>query len=67
MDASDFQLGVVIIIVQGFRSIHFYSGKLSGTHKRYNVTQKELLRIVKTLKIFNIYINTDRSNISNIY
>ena len=63
MDASDFQLGVVIIIVQGFRSINFYSGKLTGTHKRHDVTQKELLRIVKTLKNFNIYINTDRSKI----
>ena len=75
-NASDFQLGAVII--QDGRPISFYSIKIIGAQLRYIVTEKELLSIVETLKnrtillgkLLNIYtrhniltcktFNTDR-------
>ena len=43
-DASDFQLGLVII--QKGTHINFYGRKHTGSPKRYTVTEKELPRIV---------------------
>ena len=47
-DASYFQLGAVII--QKVKPISLYSRKLTNSHKRYTVTEKELLIIVETPK-----------------
>ena len=47
-NASDFQLGVLII--QEFIPIAFYGRRLNGHQKRYTVTEKELMSIVETLK-----------------
>ena len=47
-DASAFQLGAVII--QKGKPIAFYSIKITNAQKRYTVTDRELLRIVETLK-----------------
>ena len=47
-DASDYQLGAVII--QNDKPIAFYSRKMTGLQTWYAVTEKELLSIVKTLK-----------------
>ena len=49
-DASAFQLGAVII--QKGKPIAFYSRKLTDPHKIYTVTEKELLRILESLKEF---------------
>ena len=49
-NARDLQLGAVV--VQNRKPIAFYSRKLTGAHKRYKVTEKELLSIVETLKYF---------------
>ena len=43
-NASDFQLGLVII--QKGTPITFYGRKRTGAQKRYTVTEKELLRII---------------------
>ena len=53
-DARDYQLGAVII--QNDKPIAFYSCKLTGLQKRYTVTEKELLSIVKTLKEFHMIL-----------
>jgi hypothetical protein len=49
-DASKTQFGSVI--TQKNRPLAFFSRKLSDPQTRYNVTKKELLTIVKTLKEF---------------
>ena len=49
-DASDFQLGVVII--QEVKKIVFYSRKLTKHPTRYKETEKELLSIVENLRYF---------------
>ena len=49
-DASKFQLGAVIR--QKVKPIVLYSIKLTGVHKRYTVTEKNMLSIVETLKEF---------------
>ena len=66
-DASDFQIGVVIS--QKGKHIAFYSRKLTGSQKRYTVTEKELLSVVETLKEFRtislgqiLRIYTDHKN-----
>ena len=47
-NASGFQLGAVIS--QKGKPITLYSRKLTYAHKRYTVTEKELLSKVETLK-----------------
>ena len=71
-DARDYQLGAVII--QNGRPIYFYSRKLTGPQTRYTVTEKELLRIVETLKEFStillgqkLRIYTDHKNLTCIF
>ena len=49
-NVSAFQLGVVII--QKGKPIDFYMITLTDSQKWYTVTERELLRIVKTLKEF---------------
>ena len=68
-DASHTQLGAVIS--QDNRPIAFYSRKLKPEQQRYTTTERELLRIVKTLKEFcnillgqKIVVHTDRKNLT---
>ena len=68
-DASDHQLGAVIS--QEAKPISFYIRKLTERHKRYTVTENELLIIVETLKEFRtillgqqLKIYTDHKNIT---
>ena len=49
-DDSNFQLGAVIS--HKFKPFDFYSIKITDSHKRYSVSEKELLIIVETLKEF---------------
>ena len=49
-DASAFQLWAVII--QKGKNITFYSRKLTDAQQQYTVTDRVLLSIVETLKIF---------------
>ena len=49
-DASAFQLKAVIS--QKVKPIAFYSAKLTDVQQRYTETEKELLSIVETLKLF---------------
>ena len=67
-DASDKQLGVVII--HNNKSIAFFSRILSKPHRNYTMTEKELLTIVECLKqlqgvIFGYKINvfSDHNNL----
>ena len=68
-DASDFQLGSVLI--QNNRPLAFYSRKLTPTQQDYTVGERELLCIIETLREFrdmlygmklNIY--TDHQNLT---
>ena len=47
-NASDFQLGAVII--QKGKPIAFYGRKLTDPQRCYTVTERELLRIVEDIK-----------------
>jgi hypothetical protein len=67
-DASKTQIGSVI--TQNNRPLAFFSRKLSDAQMRYNVTEKELLAIVETLKEFkgmlwgqSIVVYTDHKNL----
>ena len=67
--ARDLHLGAVIR--QGVKPIALYRRKITIPQKRYTVTEKELLRIVKTLKEFRtillgqqLKIYTDHKNIT---
>ena len=71
-DARNYQLGAVII--QNGIPIALYSHKMTGSQKRYTVTEKEWFSIVETLKEFytilldqqlNIY--TDHQNLTCIF
>ena len=68
-DASDFQLGAVII--QNGKPIAFYSCKFTPAQSRYTVTEEELLIIVENLKEFRtillgqrLKIYTDHKNLT---
>ena len=68
-DASAFQLGAVIS--QKGKPIDFYGRKLTDARQRYTVTQRELLKIVETLKEFRtilfgrkLRIYTDNKNLT---
>ena len=54
MDASDLQIGAVII--QEVKSIAFYRRKLTGPQKWYTVTEKECLSMVEALKEFHMIL-----------
>ena len=53
-NASAFQVGGVIN--QKVEPIDFYSIKLTGAQQRYTVTERELLSIVETLKLFRMIL-----------
>jgi len=67
-DASDFQLGAVIM--QNNKPIAFYSRKMDKAQRRYTTGEQELLSIVETLKEFKnillgqkLIVHTDHKNI----
>jgi hypothetical protein len=69
-DASDFQLGAVIM--QERRPVVFYSRKLSPAQQNYTTGKREMLSIVETLRAYRnillgheIVIYTDHQNLVN--
>ena len=69
-DASDFQLGSVIM--QGRKPIAFYSRKLNKAQRNYTVGEREMLSIVETLRAYrnillghDVIIYTDHKNLVN--
>ena len=69
-DASDFQLGSVIM--QDRKPIAFYSRKLNSAQRNYTVGEREMLSIVETLRSYRnillgheVIIWTDHMNLVN--
>jgi ABC-type iron transport system FetAB ATPase subunit len=69
-DASDFQLGAVIM--QERRPVVFYSRKLNPAHQNYTTGEREMLSIVATLRAYRnillgheITIYMDHQNLVN--
>jgi hypothetical protein len=69
-DASDFQLGAVIM--QERRPVAFYSRKLIPAQRNYTTGKREMLSIVETLRAYRnillgheIIIYTDHQNLVN--
>jgi transposase InsO family protein len=66
-DASDYQMGAVLM--QGTKTLAFWSRKLKPEQKNYGVGEKEMLSVVEALKEFrtmilgySIHIYTDHKN-----
>jgi hypothetical protein len=66
-DASDYQMGAVLM--QGTKTLAFWSCKLKPEQKNYGVGEKEMLSVVEALKEFRtmilgypIHIYTDYKN-----
>ena len=54
MDASDYQMGVVI--VQNDKPVAYFSHKLNSAQRNYTTGKKELLSIMDTLKEYCIIL-----------
>ena len=51
-DAAKWQTTTGAVIAQEGKPLAFYSRKLNGAQRNYTTTEKELLSIVETLKVF---------------
>ncbi len=69
MDASNYQMGAVII--QQKRPVEYWSRKLTETKQKYHTMEKEILSIVMVLEEFcfmllckELFIYTDHKNLT---
>ena len=71
-NASNYQLGGVIMIMQNHHPVAHYPKKLSPAQKNYKIMEKEILTIVVVCKAFcstmllgsNFFIYTDPKNLT---